>query len=148
VATEFTYVGSDPVEEKNLSCLVGVHESYLGCALHSYEHGLVRHWVDYFRQDWAGTVHHDKLWDLIRDLRSSLLTDKGMLVILEKVFDIAASTDDDQVVGAARQKIIGDDWANVENASRLIIEARSVDFLKRNKQALIKYYVPSQGTES
>lgn len=145
---EFVYVGTERVEERNLSCIVGVHESYLGCALHSYEKGLVKHWIDYFRQDWAATLHHDKLWDLIRDLRSTLLTDKGMLTILEKVFDIAASTDDDQVVGAARRKIVGDHCENVEGASKLLIEARSVDFLKKNKQALMKYYIPLQSNNS
>ena len=148
VAMEFAYSGTAPIEEKNLSCIVGVHESYLGSALHSYEHGLVKHWIDFFRHDSAETIHHDKLWDLIRDMRSTLLTDKGMFTVLEKVFDIAASTDDDQVVGAAKRKIIGDRCANVDAGTKLIIEGRSMDFLKKNKQTLMKYYVPLQGAVS
>ena len=147
VVTELTYVGTSEVEEYNLSCVVGLHESYLGSALHSYEQGIVQHWTEYFRQDWAGTIYHDKLWDLIRDLRSSLLTDKGMLMVLEKVFDIAASTDDDQVVAAARRKIIGDRCMEVEEPSKMIVETRSMEFLKKHKQTLTSYFVPLHGTK-
>jgi hypothetical protein len=143
VVAELAYVGTVAVEEQNLACVVGLHESYLGSALHAYEQGTVQHWTEFFRQDWTGTVYHDKLWDLVRDLRSSVLTEKGMNLVLEKVFDIAASTDDDQVVAAARRKIIGDRCCDVEEPTKLIVEARSLEFLKRHKSMLPKYLLPS-----
>ena len=148
VVTELVYVGTSEVEEQNLSCVVGLHESYLGSALHSFEQGIVQHWTEFFRQDWTGTIYHDKLWDLIRDLRSSVLTDKGMLMVLEKVFDIAASTDDDQVVAAARRKIIGDRCTNVEDVTKLIAESRSMEFLKHHKHTLTSYFVPLHGSNA
>lgn len=135
-------MGTAPIEEQNLSCIVGLHESYLGSALFSFERGHVIHWTDFFRQAWAGTIYHDRLWDLIRDLRACVLTDKGMLTILDKVFDIAASTDDDQVVGAARKKIEGDRCTEVDKLTKIIIESKSVDFLKKNKATLLNFYLP------
>ena len=96
-AVELVYVGTAAIEEQNLGCIVGLHESYLGSALFSFGKGHVKHWTDFFREGWADIVYHDRLWDLIRDLRSAVASDRGMLTILDKVFDIAAGTDDDQV---------------------------------------------------
>lgn len=91
------YVGTAAIEEQNLGCIVGLHESYLGSALFSYERGLVQHWTDFFRGGYFDVVYHDRLSELIGELRGVVMGDRGMLTVLDKVFDIAATTDDDQV---------------------------------------------------
>lgn len=63
-----------------------------------------------------------------------------MLGILDKVFDISANTDDDQTVGAARKKIEGELCADVDKITRIIIETKSLEFLKKNKSTLMNYY--------
>jgi hypothetical protein len=142
LAVEFVYVGTGPIEEQRLGCIVGLHESYLGCALFSYERGLVQHWTDFFREGWADIIYHDRLWDLIRHLRAAVLTDRGMLTILDRVFDIAANTDDDQVVGAARKKIEGDRCSEVDKVTQILLETKSMEFLKANKSTLLNFYLP------
>ena len=91
------FLGSAQIEEQNLGCIVGLHESYLGSALAAHAKGSVLHWTDYFRQSWADIIYHDRLHLLIKDLRTSIMGDKGTLTVLDKVFSVAASTDDDEV---------------------------------------------------
>lgn len=76
---------------------MGLHESYLGSALASFDSGRVLHWIDYFRQGWAEVLYHDRVWDLLSALRESVIGDRGISRIVEQVLDVAASTDDDQV---------------------------------------------------
>jgi hypothetical protein len=96
-AVQFVYLGSVTIEEQNLSRIVGLHESYLGSALSAHSKGAVTHWTDFFRQSWADIIYHDRLWTFIKDLRASVASDRGMVTVIDKVYSIAASTDDDQV---------------------------------------------------
>lgn len=97
-AVQFVFLGSAQIEEQNLSCIVGLHESYLGSALAAHAKGSVLHWTEYFRQSWADIIYHDRLHLLVKELRSSIMSDKGMLTVLGKVYSVAASTDDDEVL--------------------------------------------------
>ena len=97
IDVEFVYIGTATIEEQNLDCIVGLHESYLGSALASFDSGRVLHWIDYFRQGWAEVLYHDRVWDLLSALRESVIGDRGISRIVEQVLDVAASTDDDQV---------------------------------------------------
>jgi hypothetical protein len=145
---ELVHLGTVSVESRNLSSLVGLHESYLNSAIYSFENGLVSHWIDFFRQDWACALYHDRFADLIQDLREAVRTDKGMLVILDKVFEIADSTEDDQVVAAVRRKIIGDRGELLEDLTQKTIEAHTLDFVKKNKTVLTKFFVPQINKQS
>ena len=99
-------MGTNAIEEQNLGCIVGSHESFLGSALFSYERGLVQHWTDFFRMGWADVLYHDRLHELISELRGVVANDRGTLIVLDKVFDIAATTDDDQVTNPMRSDIV------------------------------------------
>jgi hypothetical protein len=147
VVVEVAYIGTLPIEEKNLSRIAGHHEAYLNSAMYSYENGLVDHWTDFFRQNWATAIFHDRFADLVRDLRDAVQTDKGMLMILDKVFEIADSTEDDQVVADVRRKIVGDRGDQLEELTQKTIEAQTLEFVKRNKSVLTKFYVPQMNKQ-
>jgi hypothetical protein len=98
------YLGNVTIEEQNLSRIVGLHESYLGSALSAHSKGAVTHWTDFFRQSWADIIYHDRLWTFIKDLRASVAIDRGMVAVIDKVYSIAASTDDDQVFNRLKSR--------------------------------------------
>jgi hypothetical protein len=128
---------------KNLQCIVNNHESLLNGAVFAFERGDVSNWLSYFRQDWARILFHDKFGELLRSLRRVIKNDKGLLDIIEKVFEIAYSTPDDHGVAVARANILGDQYDSIPEITKRTIESCVLEFLRDHKSKLPWYYVPS-----
>lgn len=47
-----------------------------------------------------------------------------------------------QVVSSTRKKILGDRCSDVDQSTRMVVEAKSLEFLKKNRTTLINFYVP------
>ena len=60
VVSEFVYLSTSSLCARNISCLVGLHESYLNSAKASYDKGLVEDWVQWCSDDWASSLYHDR----------------------------------------------------------------------------------------
>ena len=97
MALQFIYFGTAPIEERNLSCLAGYHEAFLGSALSLHANGAVAHWTDYFRQNWADFLYHDESFDFIKEIKGSIMNHRGVMVMMNKILLFGAGADDDQV---------------------------------------------------
>ena len=140
---EVVVLGKGDVEAKNLSRLPGYHESYLNGAVVSYEKGLVDDWVEYLRGDWATVLYHDTFPEFAETLRSSLQTDKYAYSIVELLLE-TAKTSEDQDVLAARRLELGPRADKVPHATYNMIEAATLDYLRKNKVMLQRFFIPAQ----
>lgn len=145
MTTKFTYVGKYPIEERNFSCVVGWHESYLNGAVVSFEQGIIEDWTEFLRQDWALVLYFDKFADFAEMIRTSLQTDKGMFSILDRVFEVAETSPDNYLVASGRRKVIGDRCEMVPETTVKSVETYTLDFLRKNRISLIRYFVPQPG---
>jgi hypothetical protein len=142
VLVEICYIGKSEVEARNLSKLVGLHESYLNSASASYEEGKVEDWIDFLRGEWATAVYHDKFAELAESIRASLSTDKGTYTIMDKVQDaLDASTENDRV-NEEWKKAIGPRGEHLEPGTKRIVETSTVDYLRANKIMLTRFALP------
>jgi len=142
ILSRFAYIGSQYIEERNFSNIVGWHDAYLNNASYSYEKGLVTDWISFFRQDWALIVYFDRFTDFANIIRTNLTSDKGMYSILDRVFELADSSSDDSVVTQGRRKFIGDRSETIPESTQKSIETYSIDFLRKNKASFLRFYVP------
>jgi hypothetical protein len=140
---EILYIGRVQIEERNISRLVGYHESYMNSATYAYEKGLIKDWIDYFREDWASLLYHDKFLEFINYQRESLTTDKCSVATLEQVFQMAEIDTDDQNVSITRKELIGERSELLPSATRKFLESQTLDFLRHHKPLLTKFYIPS-----
>lgn len=139
----FSYIGKKKIEMKNLRCIVGTHENLLNGAVLAFTKGDVNDWISYFRQDWARILYYDKFVELLRLLQRVVRNDKGLLDVVEKVFEIANSSPDDNRVALARANVLGDHFENVPEITRRTIESCVLEFLRDHKSKLPWYYIPS-----
>ena len=91
ILREFTSMGpaNDLIGVKSISNLVGWHESFLNSAFYSFESGAVNDWISYFNDEWSSGLKFDRFPLLAQSLCKVLQSDKGMLSILEKIFENA-----------------------------------------------------------
>jgi hypothetical protein len=141
--TEFTYIGQELIEERNIARVVGWQEAYLNGAVRAYEQGQVDDWVEYFRENWVSAILHDRFSDFTQGLRRTLQTDKGTFMVVEGVMEGAFSTSEDSILAEARRKIIGDDGIFLPDLTKKSIQDFSMDYLRKNRGILNKFYVPS-----
>ena len=145
IITEIIYIGQEHIELRNYAQLIGWHESYLNNASFTFSSGLVHDWVTFFRDGWANASYHDKFVELASTLRKALEADKTLFTILDKVFETAESSSDDQLVAGKRREILGDRGELLFEGTRQTLESHTLDFLRKHKHMLPKYYVPSVG---
>lgn len=141
---EVLYVGEDPVETRNLTYLPGLHESFLNSAAHTHSKGYIADWVEFLRQDWAAVIYQDKFPVLVQALRRSLASDKGMLMILSRVFERAENTVDEQELSDVRREILGAHGENAPETTLRTVETETIEFLKDNRALLPKFYLPAK----
>jgi hypothetical protein len=140
--TEFTYLGEDNVEARNLSLLPGIHEAMLSSAVHSHNKGFVADWIDHFRGGWATALYLDRFPKLCKTLVDHLTVDKGMLMILSRVLEHAETHLNDHEVSSFRRTFIGVHGENIPAGTKKTIETETIDFLKNNRTLLSDYHIP------
>ena len=140
------YVGYDKVEDRNLSCLVGMHESYLNFALHAYENDLIDDWISFFREDWATVLYHDRFAAFLIKVKDQLCLDKGFFTIAEEIHDMASTNNDDMAVSAFRRKLLGERCQNLPELTKKLIENQVNEYVKTNKGMLNRFYTQSSST--
>ena len=137
-------MGEDAVENRNLGLLPGVHESYLNSAVHAHGKGTVPDWIEYFRQEWASVVFQDRFPVLVQALRRGLASDKGMVMILNRVFERAETCNDHQEVADFRREFLGAHGELAPEATMRTIESATIDFIKDNRGLLPRFYIPNK----
>ena len=138
------YMGEDYVENRNLALLPGLHEAYLNSAVFTHGRGYVTDWIEYFRQEWASVIFQDKFPVLVQALRRSLATDKGMLMILNRVFERAENCGDHQDLADTRREILGAHGELAPDSTLRTIETEAIEFLKENRALLPRFHIPTK----
>ena len=54
-----TYLGAQPIEDRNFAGLVGLQESYLNSVEHFYDKGVIPDLTRFLRDDWAVAIYND-----------------------------------------------------------------------------------------
>lgn len=141
---QFFYVGEDPVEPYNLRHIPGKHEALLNSACYAYSHGLVQDWIAFFRSNWCHALFHDQFIDLLASLRRVLQTDKGTILVMNRVFENAEENLDNLEVSNFRREFIGTHGEKLSKTTDELIEEGVNDFLRKNKHMLSSYHVTNK----
>jgi hypothetical protein len=144
IVVEFTYIGDERVENRNLALLPGVHEAYLGSAAHMHGKMYVLDWIEHFRQEWASAVFQDKFPVLVQALRKTLSSDRNMMMLLNRVFERAETCTDNQELADYRRELLGPNGELAPEATLRAIEADTIAYLKDNRTLLPRFYMPNK----
>ncbi len=146
VISEISYAGLEKVEFRNLSVLPGQHESFLNSCVHAHRKNLVDDWIEYFRGEWAAIVFTSDFCSFVKALKQSVQADKGMIMLLSRIFEKAESTLDDLDVDDYRRTLIGAHGELIPEITKKSLEAETAEHVREHKEFLPKYYV--HGKES
>ena len=141
-------ISSNVILTRNLSCLVGLHESYLNGAIFAYESGHVTDWIHFFNKDWITAICLDKFRKFSNNFKKYLESDEGVQFFIQSAVDIAEGTDEDAIIVGERRRIIGDRGAYIPNGTKKTIESQTIDYLRTNKALLPKFRIPNSHNES
>jgi hypothetical protein len=147
VVVEIAYVGRNPIEARNLSKLVGLHESYLNAAMHMYEQDKVPDWIDFFRNTWATAIYHDKFMDFIEMVHTMLSSDKGTYDVLDRVSDALESSTENDILLETWMKEIGPRGEKLDANTKRIVETQTIDYLRSNRHMIDRFYIPLRKKE-
>ncbi len=139
---EICFIGKTEVEARNLSKLIGVHESFLNSALNAYEEGKVEDWIEWFRQEWFTALYHDGLGQMNENIRAALGTDKGTYTTLDRVQDAVDASTENEKLHEEWSALIGPRGCKLEGNTKRIVETSTVDYLRSNKVMLNRFALP------
>jgi hypothetical protein len=142
IASELVYLGLEKVEVQNLSKLIGLQEAYLNSATSTYEKGLVECWIDFFREDWASALYHDRFSNLQTSLRTLLKTDEGAYEIIDMLVRGAEEGKEDDTLVAMRRSAVGPGGSVLMPSTKKLIETNALEFVRKNKALLPRYLLP------
>jgi len=100
--------------------------------------------VEFFRQEWASVIYQDKFPVLVHALRRSLASDKGMLMMLSRIFERAENTVDSQELADVRREIMGAHGELVPETTMRTVQTGTIEFLKDNRALLPRFYLPAK----
>lgn len=142
---ELIYIGEEAVEERNLSQLPGLHEALLNGAIYTYESkeadDVHWDWISFFRGSWAAALYHDKFHSLLQAMRLTLQTDKGMLLMQQRVLEMAAQQPENLELSKHRRDFTGPRGEGLPESTVAAVTADVQDHLKLHKTVLRQYNV-------
>jgi hypothetical protein len=143
--SELVYAGLDDIEPRNLSLLPGKHEAYLNSAVHAHQMKHVYDWIEFFRSRWATVLYQDNFPNLMNTLKKNLQSDKGMIMLLSRIFEKAEVEDDIANVAKYRRSTIGAHGELAPEVTRKVVEAELLEYVRENKDFLPELFVPTPG---
>ena len=141
---EVIYVGLDYVEFRNLSSLPGFQESLLNNAVHAYRKGIVEDWVEFFRKDWTSAIFLHSFPNLVQTLRHNLLQDKGMMMLLNRIFEKSENTVEDSEMSEFRRNLLGACGELIPDLTKKMVGTETYDFVKEYRDFLPSFYLQQQ----
>jgi len=80
----------------------------------------------------------------VHALRRSLASDKGMLMMLSRIFERAENTVDGQELADVRREIMGAHGELVPETTMRTVQTGTIEFLKDNRALLPRFYLPAK----
>ena len=132
------------MEFRNLSQIPGYHESLLNNAIHAHRKDVVEDWVEFFRKDWTTAIFLHSFPKLISSLRVNLQSDKGMLMLLNRIFDKMQNTVEDSEVTEFRRTILGPYGELIPELTKKLVYTETYEWIKENRDFVPKFYIHQQ----
>lgn len=143
MVSEIIYAGLEKVESHNLRLITGKHEMSLNSASSAFHKKLVDDWITFFRGNWASVLYQDNFPHLMATLKKNLQSDKGMIMLLSRIFEKAELESDNVTISEYRTALIGAHGELAPEITRKIIEVETLEYLRENKDFIPKLAVPS-----
>eukprot|EP00943_MAST-04B_sp_MAST-4B-sp1_P002176 g2176.t1 len=142
-----TYLGAQPVEDRNFAGLVGLQESYLNSIEHFYDKGVIPDLTRFLRDDWAVAIYNDRFKNLIASITEKLNGNEEVAQIVQEV-SAAISSGNTKLseVNLLRKSLIGVGGEKIQYKTKKLIESDLIKFLRDNK-TLMPYFALPAGTE-
>jgi hypothetical protein len=121
--------------------VTGQHESFLNSCVHAHRKNLIEDWIEYFRGEWAAIIFTSDFQSFVKALKQSIQADKGMIMLLSRIFEKAEATLDDLEVDDYRRTLIGAHGELIPEITKKTLEAETAAYVRENKEFLPKYYV-------
>ena len=143
-----TYLGAQPIEDRNLAGLVGLQESYLNSLEHFYDKGTIPDLVKFLRSDWAVAVYHDRFRALCQVLSEKLDGVEEVQKLLKEVKDAISSGNTKlSESNLLRKSLIGTGGEKMSYKTKKSIETELLRFLRDNRALLPFFCMPDGSNE-
>lgn len=143
---ELTYVGSDAVEARNLSGIVGRSASFLNGLVRRADRQDLPDLIAFLRQGWATGVFHDRFAQLVASLRAAVGADAhvGSLIAQAALLVEEGAPASGDAAGEASDRVsdalkamadagVGVGGAKLPPAARAAVEREVLAFLRANR---------------
>ena len=141
---EFSYIGAEAVEPRNIGSIVGLHEAFARSCQLAYHSHAVDDWVAYFRQDWCAALFSDRFPALLDALRARLRGDEASRDVLELMRRAHDDHKDDAALAGLLVNAVGGSGERVTPGTTKRIEGILFEWLTANKPALPGYKLPER----
>ena len=105
---------------------------------------MVTDWIDFFREEWASAIYHDKFAEFVDTTRAVLASDKGTYTILDNVTEALEASTENDVVLEEWKKAIGPRGQFLDENTKRIVEMQTVEYLRNNKAMLTRFSIPTK----
>ena len=108
----------------------------------SYDRGVIRDWISFFREDWCSSLRHDRFDALVAGMRAMMARDEGAHEVIDLLLRALDDGKDDATVRQLRSKAVGVGGAGVMGSTRKMLETSAIEFLRKNRALLPRYALP------
>jgi hypothetical protein len=136
------YLGTQPVECRNLLSIVGRHVSLLNGLSRDFKDKHITDLVTFLRGDWATALYHDRFDALAAEIAEGLQRDPAIASLLSSVKDAAGGGAGDILLSKKRADASGAGGSNLPPSTKRSIETQLIEFLRSNRGSLPMYYLP------
>jgi len=84
VLRSISYIGDEPVQARNLRCLVGLPSSYLNRILYRYSQDEIPDLIEFLQAPWSTALYHESFPALRSDLRHVMSSSQNEITALTK----------------------------------------------------------------
>ena len=129
-----TYLGAQPIEDRNFAGLVGLQESYLNSVEHFYDKGVIPDLTRFLRDDWAVAIYNDRFKGLIATITDKLNGNEEVAQIIQEVVTaINSGNTKMSEVNLLRKSLIGVGGEKIQYKTKKEIESEILRFLRDNR---------------
>jgi adenylate kinase family enzyme len=139
-----TYLGAQPIEDRNIAGLVGLQEAYVGSMEHFFDKGAIPDMAKFLRDDWAVAIYHDRFRSLCATISDQLSGNEEVQTLLNDVEKAIVSGNTKLTESnLLRKSLIGVGGEKLSYKTKKTIEAELLKFLRDNRTLLPHFCLPT-----
>jgi len=142
IVAQITYLGLDTtIECRNLALLPGKHETTLNNCVYTHRKGLVDDWIDFFRSKWCAIIYLNHFPLFCAALKRNISHDKGVILLLNRIFERAEYIMDFGEMNEYRRSLIGGNGELLIDTTRQIIEQETIEYVQKHREFMPQFYI-------